>query len=635
MEKLGIYCRVSSKSQEDDGTSIDYQLKKGNEISKKLNMNPIIYNEGGKSSWDSNINTRIELVRLLNDVESKKIKSVWVWNMDRLGRNSQSWWSILKILIGWKVNLYVGDSTKPYNFSNPTDRLVTNILSLITTYDNELRRTRMIFGKMETLKKGRTFIGGTIPFGYDVSKTKNLKPNPSEKKMIQKLFQMYGDGKSTTDIQVMLNQSNHFPRRSKSGWSLGTIQKMLRNRIYVGEQIWNWKEPEPDGSYTIIDTIKIKTPQLVDTKLFNKVQRKFDGYISSNQYSTSIVSLLKGLLKCNHCGLPMNHRYKRRNYYYCVYSERSWKGRDKTKITKKFKHTDDTCSMNKSLVLQQTDDIVWEEFLKVFSNSKVVKEQFKGKGLEPKKILKKEVESQIGIKRKKLKELRKYLDSLNNSMIDIELKNMSGGYPNKKIYEGLIKKVDSETEDVSKQIDVINSEIEILKGRDKWIDWIKQMSKEVDEMKEWSVEEKKVILNQFINTIYVHYDKKSDEHNLMIDFSLPIIGDDIVYIDNKDKSKGYKFEDGVYQLTITHKNRKSEPSLEKLDLLNMITQMRTDGKTFQSISMYLNLNGITTIRGSKWSKDSVRRFYQYSIQNDVQYKVKNMSNFGGEISKKK
>ena len=48
MEKLGIYCRVSSKSQEDDGTSIDYQLKKGNEISKKLNMNPIIYNEGGK-----------------------------------------------------------------------------------------------------------------------------------------------------------------------------------------------------------------------------------------------------------------------------------------------------------------------------------------------------------------------------------------------------------------------------------------------------------------------------------------------------------------------------------------------------------------------------------------------------------
>ena len=75
----------------------------------------------------------------------------------------------MKILIGWKVNLFVGTSTKPYDFNSPTDTLVVKVLSLITTYDNELRRARMIFGKMETLKKGRSFIGGTTPFGYDGS----------------------------------------------------------------------------------------------------------------------------------------------------------------------------------------------------------------------------------------------------------------------------------------------------------------------------------------------------------------------------------------------------------------------------------------------------------------------------------
>ena len=137
MEKLGIYVRVSSKSQEEDGTSIDYQLKIGNKVSKKIGFNPSIYNEGGKTSWDSNINSRVELVRLLNDIESKKITSLWCWNMDRLGRNSDSWWSILKILIGWKVSLYIGESLKPYNFNNPTDRLVTQVLSLIT-FDNFL-----------------------------------------------------------------------------------------------------------------------------------------------------------------------------------------------------------------------------------------------------------------------------------------------------------------------------------------------------------------------------------------------------------------------------------------------------------------------------------------------------------------
>ena len=633
MEKIGIYCRVSSKSQEDDGTSIDYQLKKGNEISKKLGMNPIIYNEGGKSSWDSNINTRIELVRLLNNVESKKIKSVWVWNMDRMGRNSQSWYSILKILVGYRVNLYVGDSLKPYNFSNPTDRLVTNILSLITTYDNELRRIRMIFGKMETLKRGRTFIGGTIPFGYDVDESKNLIPN-SESRMIGKMFQMYEDGKSTTDIQVMLNQSNHFPRRSKKGWNLGTIQFILKNTIYVGEQIWNWKEQEMDGSTTIVETIKIKTPKLIDKRLFDKVQRRFSGYLTHNQYDTELLSLLKGLLKCNHCGLPMNHRYKRRNYYYCVYTERTWKDTDRSKLPK-FTYGVNTCSMKKSLVIQQTDEIVWDEFLKVFSNSKWIKEQFKVEGLEPKNKLKKEVTSSIKKKRNEVVKLKKYLDSMNDSLIEIELKNMNKGYSNKKIYEGLLKKVDSEIESVTKQIDDVNKEILQLKGRDKWIDWVQQMNKEIEEMKDWSLEDKKVKLNQFINTIYVNYDEKEDEHNLMVDFSLPILGDNIVYIDNKDKSKGYNYEEGVHQLVINHKNRKTQPTKNKLDLLKMITQMRTDGKTFMEISIYLNLNKIPTIRGKKWSKDSVSRFYNYSNQNEVVYGVQNGDTFEGDDTKKK
>ena len=69
-----------------------------------------IYNEGGKSSWNDNINTRPELVRLLKDVESKKVMNIWGWNMDRVGRNSESWWSILKVL-RWKVNFTLVNQT--------------------------------------------------------------------------------------------------------------------------------------------------------------------------------------------------------------------------------------------------------------------------------------------------------------------------------------------------------------------------------------------------------------------------------------------------------------------------------------------------------------------------------------------
>ena len=278
MKKLGIYVRVSTKTQENKGTSLEYQLKVGKELCKRMGMKPVIYNEGGKTSWSSNINTRPELVRMLNDIKTKKMDSVWCWKMDRLGRNSESWFSIFKILIQYKINLYEGESDKPYDYNNPTDRLVTNILSSISTYDNEIRRIRMIYGKKESLKRGQTFIGGDVTFGYYVDENKMLQPDPLKKPYVKKMFQMIDKGKSTTDIQVMMNQSEVPPPRSGKGWNLGTIQKILRNTIYIGTQEWIWKEKEPDGTYTIVENIKIKTPKLVPKNLFDRVQKIQDKY---------------------------------------------------------------------------------------------------------------------------------------------------------------------------------------------------------------------------------------------------------------------------------------------------------------------------------------------------------------------
>jgi len=327
----------------------------------------------------------------------------------------------------------------------------------------------------------------------------------------------------------------------------------------------------------------------------------------------------------------MNHRYKRRNYYYCVYTERTWKDTDRSKLPK-FTYGVNTCSMKKSLVIQQIDVIVWDEFLKVFSNSKWIKEQFKVEGLEPKNKLKKEVISSIKKKRNEVVKLKKYLDSMNNSLIEIELKNMNRGYSNRKIYEGLVKKVDSEINSVTQQIDDVNTEILKLKGRDKWIDWVQQMSKEIEEMKDWSLEDKKVILNQFINTIYVNYDEKEDEHNLMIDFSLPILGDKIVYIDNKDKSKGYNVEEGVHQVVVTHRNR-TKPTPQKLELIKIISKLKGGGKSLSQICNYLNKNKIKSLRGMKWNKSSVSRFYKESNQNGFGLEVDSIGNYyDGEVS---
>ena len=45
------------------------------------------------------------------------------------------------------------------------------------------------------------------------------------------------------------------------------------------------------------------------------------------------------------------------DYYYCVFTERNWKDTDRSKLPK-FTYGVNTCSMNKSLVIKQSDEIV-------------------------------------------------------------------------------------------------------------------------------------------------------------------------------------------------------------------------------------------------------------------------------------
>ena len=149
-----------------------------------------------------------------------------------MGRSTQSWWSIYKVLLDNGVNVYVGSSTKPYNLDYPIDEFQMGILSLVSQYDNKLRRMRSVMGKRNSLKNGNTFVGGTKPFGYDV-KNKKLVINKEESECVKKVYKMYRDGKSTMEIKTYLDIKTEFePKRSKSGWNLGTIQKMLGSTLY-------------------------------------------------------------------------------------------------------------------------------------------------------------------------------------------------------------------------------------------------------------------------------------------------------------------------------------------------------------------------------------------------------------------
>ena len=97
-KNIGLLLRVSSDVQESDGNSLDVQEEMGVELAKRLGFTPVIYNEGSQSTFRVEVTSRLKLVELLDDIKKGIIDKIWVFNTDRLGRESRSWYSIYKTL---------------------------------------------------------------------------------------------------------------------------------------------------------------------------------------------------------------------------------------------------------------------------------------------------------------------------------------------------------------------------------------------------------------------------------------------------------------------------------------------------------------------------------------------------------
>jgi DNA invertase Pin-like site-specific DNA recombinase len=331
---IGILLRVSSDIQQTDGGGLEVQKNLGLQMSKKLGLKPIIFNEGSQSSFQIELEERIVLVEMLDELQKGTIKNIWVYNSDRLGRSTQSWWSIYKVLLDSGTKVYIGSSPKPYDLDNPIDEFQMGILSLVSQYDNKLRRMRSVMGKRNSLKSGNTFVGGTVPFGYSVE-NKKLVPNEGEVTVLQKVFEMYRDGTSTVLIKLFLDTKTEYkPKRSKGGWNLGTIQKMLGNSLYKGVQKWEWKEMI-SGKPKVVETILLKTPKIISTKLWDEVQLKL---LQNQKYRDSektYNSLLDGLLFCKSCCVILSSKEKEsipNPLYSCRSVEYKWKNPQKWEI---------------------------------------------------------------------------------------------------------------------------------------------------------------------------------------------------------------------------------------------------------------------------------------------------------------
>ena len=542
-EKLFCYLRVSTKSQEEEGSSIENQRHIGQTLCDKLGMEYVELNEGGFTSMVRSEEHLIKSPRpkfeeLKQGIKIGRITNVWYYSRSRYCRDEIEDGLTRRFYFQkYKVNVLEGVNGEPRKFGTSQERFMDSMFTTIQEFDKDQRREVSISGKRHKSRKdGKlgVFMGGTINFGFE-NVDKRWEIHKEESKWVKRIFQMYLQNHSLKEIKELLDSRGVVPRRSKV-WNIGTLLTMLKNRVYVGEYLWKDKDTGEEFLITI--------PKIISHSLFNRVQKQ----INKNQKNKGdnvrkYDTLLSDFLICS-CGeritgqIKMTHNTGVKKYYYCHSKENKWKGK-KVEI----------CMNRRSLNMDKTDTLVTEKVKEIIGNSSVLKERFKEDVLSKKSLSEKKIKEEKTKLEKQIDNLNKEIESLINSISSNEINHLTKQTRTdiyRRIKEGLEEQLSIEEDNKKSKI----KEIDDLDNQKDWIDWVTKYSKDISkQFNNVTTDLLGGVVEEILITPTLGKNRDDKEvqigHRFDLKFKLPIVNDSVKYNDSNNKSSGYDVVNGV------------------------------------------------------------------------------------------
>ena len=320
MTRAAIYARYSSDNQRE--ASIEDQVRLCEELIKDSGWTLAdVYSDAALSG--ANL-LRPGIQSLLTACHSGRVDAVVAEALDRLSRDQEDMAGIFKRLsfAGVKlITLSEGEITDLHVGLKGT----MNALYLKDLADKTRRGLR---GRVEA---GRS--GGGNSYGYDVvpgseGDRGRRRINGGETKIVTRIFQEYGAGKSPRKIAFDLNRDS-IPGPAGRDWGPSTINGnwargtgILNNELYIGRMVWNRlryiKNPDtgkrvsklnPPEDWIIHDVPDLR---VVDQDLWDAVKARQEAVRKNTRPDAKVTKpfwektrpryLLSGLMKCDACG---------------------------------------------------------------------------------------------------------------------------------------------------------------------------------------------------------------------------------------------------------------------------------------------------------------------------------------------
>ncbi len=328
------YLRVSSASQV-DGHSLDAQDRLFRELCKSRGWEPVkVYREEGKSAHVEAITRRPLFKQLLDDASKHDFDVVVVHTLDRWSRNLKITLESLTIL--GKHNIGLVSITENIDYSRPEGMLFTQMLGAFAQYYSEALGNHVSKGLSQRAHEGKH--NGGIPFGYEscwmkgekgekICRCENEHPGgvhirSGEGTIVLKMFERYASGIVTLgQLAGWLNEQGFRTRNMHSLpdangnlvagprlFTTASVRGILHNPFYTGKV--KYQDRLLPGAHQV----------LVSEDIFDLVQtnlRKNSGRSETLNTSPERHYLLKGLIRCAYCGMPMwAQTYKNGRTYY-------------------------------------------------------------------------------------------------------------------------------------------------------------------------------------------------------------------------------------------------------------------------------------------------------------------------------
>lgn len=405
MKRCAIYTRKSHEDGlEQDFNSLDAQRESAEAYiqSQKANGWRCLsdrYDDGGFSGGNTN---RPALQRLMTDIKAGKIDIVVVYKIDRLSRSICDFADLSKDFEKYGVSFV--SVTQEINTTTSSGRMMLNILMTFAQYEREVIAER-IRDKMSASRKKGKWVGGSVAMGYK-AENKNLIIEPAEAEVVKQIFTRFLETGSPRMIVEELNEAGNFRRDGKQ-WNLSHIYRILSNRVYIGEVEYKGEiypgEQEP----------------IIDREIWNDTQVRLQEndplkHLRCKKQET--VAVLKGVLRCGHCGCAMGPTYTKRKYrkylYYLCIAD-----------SKRAKHT---CPVGR-VAASEIEEIVLAQVQKILL-SQTVQDCLVGDGLDQETVKRyaenfSEIWSEIfPIERQRILDLLLERVSVFNDHVDVEIK---------------------------------------------------------------------------------------------------------------------------------------------------------------------------------------------------------------------